>query len=105
MFVYDFGFKVGASGSSVEEFAKLIVAGACRGDPYVKYPGWYDIFLLYRVFAPNILQWTFRMLFAHQGARKTSFIGTGRPLLETSPSSSPQRLGAPIVMQDLQKME
>ncbi|XP_018630907.1 11-beta-hydroxysteroid dehydrogenase B-like isoform X2 [Nicotiana tomentosiformis] len=97
--------EVGASGSSVEEFAKLIVAGACRGDPYVKYPGWYDIFLLYRVFAPNILQWTFRMLFAHQGARKTSFIGTGRPLLETSPSSSPQRLGAPIVMQDLQKME
>ncbi|XP_009797377.1 11-beta-hydroxysteroid dehydrogenase B-like isoform X1 [Nicotiana tabacum] len=104
--------EVRASGSSVEEFAKLIVAGACRGDPYVKYPGWYDIFLLYRVFAPNVLQWTFRMLFAHQGARRTSFIGTARPLRETSPSSSPspassspQRLGGPIVMQDLQRLE
>ncbi|KAK4375303.1 hypothetical protein RND71_005980 [Anisodus tanguticus] len=79
-----FSFKVHASGSSVEDFAKLIVSGACRGDPYVKYPSWYDIFLLYRVFTPNVLQWTFRMLLANQGARRTSLIGTGRPLLESS---------------------
>ncbi|PHT94462.1 11-beta-hydroxysteroid dehydrogenase-like 5 [Capsicum annuum] len=76
--------EVHASGSSVEDFAKLIVSGACRGDPYVKYPSWYDIFLLYRVFTPNVLQWTFRMLLSSQSARRTSLIGTGRPLLESS---------------------
>lgn len=84
-----FSFKVHASGSSVEDFAKLIVSGACRGDPYVKYPSWYDIFLLYRVFTPNVLQWTFRLLLSNQSVRKTSLIGTGRPLLE---SSSPPRM-------------
>ncbi|OIT40622.1 PREDICTED: 11-beta-hydroxysteroid dehydrogenase-like 5 [Nicotiana attenuata] len=84
--------EVHASGSSVEDFAKLIVSGACRGDPYVKYPSWHDIFLLYRVFTPNVLQWTFRMVLADQGARRTSFIGTGRPLLE---STSPRRQPLP----------
>lgn len=82
--LFAFSFKVQASGSSVEDFAKLIVSGACRGDPYVKYPSWYDIFLLYRVFTPNVLQWTFRMLLSNQSARRTSLIGTGRPLLESS---------------------
>lgn len=63
-----------------EEFAKLIVGGACRGDPYVKYPSWYDIFFLYRVFAPKLLFWTFHFLLKTGGARHTSFIGTGRPI-------------------------
>lgn len=78
-------FKVNASNGAVEEFAKLIVSGACRGDSYVKYPSWYDIFLLYRVFAPNVLKWTFSFLFTTQGVRRTSLVGTGRPLLEGSP--------------------
>ncbi|KZV37330.1 11-beta-hydroxysteroid dehydrogenase-like 5 [Dorcoceras hygrometricum] len=83
--------EVHVSGGPVEEFAKLIVAGACRGDPYVKYPSWYDIFFLYRVFAPKVLYWTFSFLLTTAGARKTSFIGTGRPLLEGSPSRFPAR--------------
>ncbi|KAM5575104.1 11-beta-hydroxysteroid dehydrogenase B [Rosa sericea] len=73
--------EVHASGGPVEDFARLIVAGACRGDAYVKYPSWYDIFLLYRVFAPNILNWTFRMILPIHGTRRTSLIGTGRPIL------------------------
>ncbi|KAK6937976.1 Short-chain dehydrogenase/reductase SDR, partial [Dillenia turbinata] len=80
--------EVNAFGGPIEQFAKLIVAGACRGDAYVKYPSWYDIFLLYRVFAPNILQWTFRLLFASYDARRsTSLVGVGRPhqLEDTSP--------------------
>ncbi|KAA8528010.1 hypothetical protein F0562_035121 [Nyssa sinensis] len=77
--------EVHAFGGPVEEFAKLIVAGACRGDAYVKFPSWYDIFLLYRVFAPNVLNWTFRMLFVNHGAKRASPIGTGIPLLEGSP--------------------
>ncbi|KAL0326417.1 UNVERIFIED_CONTAM: 11-beta-hydroxysteroid dehydrogenase-like 5 [Sesamum radiatum] len=80
--------EIHVTGGPVEEFAKQIVSGACRGDPYVKYPSWYDIFFLYRVFAPKVLDWTFRFLLTNGGARRTSFIGTGRPLLETS---SPRR--------------
>lgn len=64
----------------MEDFARLIVAGACRGDAYVKYPSWYDIFLLYRVFAPNILNWTFRLILPTQSTRRTSLVGTGRPI-------------------------
>ncbi|PIN01625.1 putative dehydrogenase [Handroanthus impetiginosus] len=80
--------EVHVSGGPVEEFAKLIVSGACRGDPYVKYPSWYDVFFLYRVFAPKVLYWTFHFLFTNGGAGRTSFIGTGRPLLE---GASPRR--------------
>ncbi|XP_072973899.1 11-beta-hydroxysteroid dehydrogenase B [Typha angustifolia] len=78
--------EVPLTGGHVEEFAKMMVAGACRGDAYVKHPSWYDIFLLYRVLAPDVLGWTFRLLLSTQGARKPSQIGTGRPLLlEASP--------------------
>lgn len=66
----------------MEEFARLIVSGACRGDAYVKYPSWYDVFLLYRVFAPNILRWTSHLLLSPHGTRKASLVGTGRPLYE-----------------------
>ncbi|GAV79562.1 adh_short domain-containing protein [Cephalotus follicularis] len=82
--------EVNATGGAVEEFARLIVAGACRGDNYVKFPSWYDIFLLYRVFAPNVLGWTFRLLLAtHHPAPTTSLVPTGRPLLE---GASPRKL-------------
>ncbi|XP_058097640.1 11-beta-hydroxysteroid dehydrogenase B [Magnolia sinica] len=81
--------EVPVIGSHVEEYARMIVAGACRGDAYVKLPSWYDIFLLYRVFAPDVLGWTFGLLFSNHGARKKSLVGTGRPLLETS---SPRKL-------------
>ncbi|KAE8666411.1 hypothetical protein F3Y22_tig00112498pilonHSYRG00060 [Hibiscus syriacus] len=41
--------KVQASGGPVEEFVRLIVSVACRGDAYVKYPSWHDSFLLFRM--------------------------------------------------------
>ncbi|KAI4324248.1 hypothetical protein L6164_023802 [Bauhinia variegata] len=75
--------EVHVMGGPVEEFARLIVSGACRGDAYVKFPSWYDIFLLYRVFAPNVLSWAFRLLISPQGARRTSsLLGTGRSTME-----------------------
>ncbi|XP_022973981.1 11-beta-hydroxysteroid dehydrogenase-like 5 [Cucurbita maxima] len=80
--------EVHVTGGPVEEFAKLIVSGACRGNIYVKYPSWYDIFLLYRMFAPNILNWTFRLLLSSNGSRKTSLVGTGMPVYEASGSGS-----------------
>ncbi|XP_059451231.1 11-beta-hydroxysteroid dehydrogenase-like 5, partial [Corylus avellana] len=72
--------EVHVSGGSMEEYARLIVSGACKGESYVKFPSWYDIFLLYRFFAPNVLNWTLRILLSSHGARKTSLVGTGRPL-------------------------
>ncbi|XP_024972499.1 11-beta-hydroxysteroid dehydrogenase-like 5 [Cynara cardunculus var. scolymus] len=82
--------EVQASGGPVEEFAKLIVSAAVQGNAHVKFPSWYDVFLLYRVFAPDVLTWTFRLLLSHQGMRTTSYIGTGRSVLETP--SPPRRL-------------
>lgn len=90
--------KVHVSGGPVEEFAKLIVSGACRGDPYVKYPSWYDIFFMYRVFAPKVLFWTFQFLLTNGSTRRTSFIGTGRPLLlEGSPTPPRRSIATPSV--------
>ncbi|KAI3807094.1 hypothetical protein L1987_23016 [Smallanthus sonchifolius] len=88
--------EIQASGSPVEEFAKLIVSAAVRGNAHVKFPSWYDVFLLYRVFAPDVLAWTFRILLSPQGMRTTSFIGTGgKPVLE-SPSPPKRSLtGSP----------
>lgn len=82
------------SGGYVEEFARLIVSGACRGDAYVKCPNWYDVFFVYRVFAPKVLSWTFRVLLAMHGTRRSSPLmpGAGKgmqPLLE---GSSPRKL-------------
>ncbi|KAK2371991.1 11beta-hydroxysteroid dehydrogenase [Trifolium repens] len=83
------------SGGAVEEFARLIVSGACRGDAYVKFPSWYDVFLLYRVFAPNVLNWAFRLLISPQGTRRiSSYIGTGRSLDNVTGSmGSPSHTG------------
>lgn len=101
-----FWVKVHAADRKVEAFARLIVSGACRGDAYVKYPSWYDVFLLYRVFVPNILNWTFRLLLSNNGARRTSLVGTGRPLPEGSPRkllTSPFNFSqAPLQQQPLQ---
>ncbi|CAL1409858.1 unnamed protein product [Linum trigynum] len=82
--------EVNGSGSPLEDYAKRIVSGACRGDHYVKCPSWYDIFLIYRYFAPGVLNWTLRQLLASHGARRTSLMGTGRPLLLESGTSSPR---------------
>ncbi|CAI0556533.1 unnamed protein product [Linum tenue] len=85
-----YGIQVNGSGSPLEDYAKRIVSGACRGDHYVKCPSWYDIFLIYRYFAPGVLNWTLRQLLASHGARRTSLMGTGRPLLLESGTSSPR---------------
>ncbi|KGN52682.1 11-beta-hydroxysteroid dehydrogenase-like 5 [Cucumis sativus] len=86
--------EVHVAGGPVEEFAKLIVSGACRGNTYVKYPSWYDVFLLYRMFAPNVLNWTFRFLLSANGSRRTSLVGTGMPVYEGSASGRPVLEGA-----------
>ncbi|KAL0675113.1 hypothetical protein Bca4012_003094 [Brassica carinata] len=79
--------EVPANGGPLEEFAKMIVAGACRGDAYVKFPNWYDVFLLYRVFTPNVLRWTFKLLLSSEGSRQSSLVGVGQGLPPEESSS------------------
>ncbi|GAB4844195.1 11-beta-hydroxysteroid dehydrogenase B [Ancistrocladus abbreviatus] len=81
--------EVQAYSGPVKEYAKLIVYGACRGDPYVKYPNWYDTFLLYRVFAPKVIGWTLKLLLGTQNGRRAFLVGAGRALLEASPPRKP----------------
>lgn len=87
--------QVSLSSGHVEEFARMMVAGACRGDTYVRYPTWYNTFLLYRVFVPDVLGWTFRLLLSSSGPRRHSLlpdasIAAGRPfLLEGPPVRKP----------------
>ncbi|KAL8143346.1 hypothetical protein V2J09_016378 [Rumex salicifolius] len=88
--------EISAAGGAVQEFARLMVEGACRGDSYIKYPRWYDSFLLYRAFAPKVLNWTLRLLIspnasaAIDGGRRISHLGTARPML--AHSITPQQL-------------
>ncbi|XVE60699.1 hypothetical protein DITRI_Ditri05aG0148900 [Diplodiscus trichospermus] len=104
--------EVRVTGGPVEEFARLIVSGACQGDACVKYPSWHDTFLLYRVFAPNVLDWTLRLLLSTHGHRRTSMVGVGKPLTEGSgrhvlEDTSPRELPTgPLTFSQLQqKME
>jgi short-subunit dehydrogenase len=48
---------------SVSECAHAAVKGVIRGSHYVTVPFYYTIFLLYRVFAPEVLKWAFRLVF------------------------------------------
>ncbi|KAK1276768.1 11-beta-hydroxysteroid dehydrogenase-like 5 [Acorus gramineus] len=88
--------EVPVIGGDIEEYARLIVAGACRGDEYVKFPSFYDVFLMYKVFAPEVLGWTFRLLLSSYGtARRASLIGTGRPPMYLKPAMPPKPLTPP----------
>lgn len=55
-----------------ETCAKAIMDGAVKGKRYVQVPSWYNIFTLYRVFAPEVLDWMYRLLYV----KKTSPNGT-----------------------------
>ncbi|KAF3782111.1 11-beta-hydroxysteroid dehydrogenase-like 5 [Nymphaea thermarum] len=88
--------EVTVTGKHVQEYARQIVNGACRGEPYVKPANWYNIFLLYKVFAPDVLGWTFRLLFLDLGGaaaaqRKISPLPLGATRLTepTSPRKPP----------------
>lgn len=46
-----------------EECAKAAVDGVVRGYDYVTVPFFYSVFLLYRVFAPEVLEWIFHLFY------------------------------------------
>ncbi|KAL5717370.1 11beta-hydroxysteroid dehydrogenase [Ranunculus cassubicifolius] len=48
---------------SASECAKVIMDGVRRGDRYVTDPSWYGIFYVCKVFAPEIVEWVFRVMY------------------------------------------
>ncbi|OWM68643.1 11-beta-hydroxysteroid dehydrogenase 1B-like [Punica granatum] len=47
---------------SVKVAAEKIVNGACRGDGYLSEPGWIKASMYWKVFCPEILEWSNRLL-------------------------------------------
>ncbi|KAF8757474.1 hypothetical protein HU200_010998 [Digitaria exilis] len=91
-------------GGHVQAYARALVGGACRGDAYVKRPRWYDVFLVFRVLAPDVLAWTFRLLLSTAADSTTPAAARRppptallpapplRPLLEYQPAPSTTRV-------------
>ncbi|XP_037438781.1 11-beta-hydroxysteroid dehydrogenase B-like [Triticum dicoccoides] len=75
-------------GQAVEAYARAVVDGACRGDARVRRPGWYDVFHVFRAFAPDVLGWTFRLLLSTAPAPPT-VAGSGRRALVVAPVGAP----------------
>lgn len=47
----------------VEECAKAIVNGACRGERYVTVPSWFKVTYLWKVFCPEVVEWILRLFY------------------------------------------
>ncbi|KAK4351113.1 hypothetical protein RND71_030426 [Anisodus tanguticus] len=46
----------------VEDCAKAIVNGACRGERYITVPAWFRVTYLWKVFCPEVVEWILRLL-------------------------------------------
>ncbi|KAI5054532.1 hypothetical protein GOP47_0027665 [Adiantum capillus-veneris] len=49
-----------------ENCAKAMVLGALKGKRYVQVPAWFNVFILYRVFAPELIDWMYRFLYVEK---------------------------------------
>lgn len=52
-----------------ENCAKAMVQGALKGKRYVQVPAWYKILVLYRIFAPEIIDWLYRLLYVEKSPK------------------------------------
>ncbi|WCJ36296.1 11-beta-hydroxysteroid dehydrogenase [Euphorbia peplus] len=48
---------------SASDCAKSIVRSACRGDKYLIEPQWFSSFMTFKAFAPDILEWCYRLFY------------------------------------------
>ncbi|KAJ7531368.1 hypothetical protein O6H91_14G041600 [Diphasiastrum complanatum] len=67
-----------------EECAKAMVSGVLKGRRYVIVPFWYSVFLLYRLLAPELLEWSYRLLFVAKAPGSDT--PPSKILLETTPA-------------------
>jgi len=52
--------------------ARAMVQAACQGERYLTVPAWFRAMYLWRVFAPEIVETCYRLLYMHgHGARQT----------------------------------
>lgn len=49
--------------AAAEGCARSIVDGACRGDRYLTVPSWFRTTYLWKVFCPELIEWSSRLLF------------------------------------------
>ncbi|KAF3655050.1 11-beta-hydroxysteroid dehydrogenase 1A [Capsicum annuum] len=47
----------------VEDCAKSIVDGSCRGKRYITVPGWFRVTYLWQVFCPEVVEWLLRLFY------------------------------------------
>ncbi|EHA8589640.1 putative 11-beta-hydroxysteroid dehydrogenase [Cocos nucifera] len=55
-----------------EDCAKAIVDSACRGDRYATEPSWFKMLYLWRVFAPEVLDWLYHFVYVTKPGTPTS---------------------------------
>lgn len=55
-----------------ENCAKAMVDAVCRGDRYLTIPMWFRVIYLWRVFAPEVPEWCYRMLYMTQPGHPAS---------------------------------
>jgi len=64
-----------------EDCAKAIVDAACRGDRYVTQPAWFRGLYLLRVFAPELMEWWFRVMYV-TGPGKSDMDAPSKKILD-----------------------
>ncbi|KAL2492213.1 11-beta-hydroxysteroid dehydrogenase 1A [Abeliophyllum distichum] len=47
----------------VESCARGIVSSACKGEKYVTEPAWFRVTFLWKIFCPEVIEWTYRLLY------------------------------------------
>ncbi|KAJ4843087.1 hypothetical protein Tsubulata_019150 [Turnera subulata] len=43
--------------------AKAIVNSACRGDKYLTEPTWFNVFWMWKMFCPGVIEWAYRLFY------------------------------------------
>ncbi|CAA2964063.1 11-beta-hydroxysteroid dehydrogenase 1B-like [Olea europaea subsp. europaea] len=60
----------------VESCARGIVSSACKGERYVTEPAWFRATFLWKIFCPEVIEWTYRLLYiTHPGESPKDAIG------------------------------
>ncbi|XP_022858506.1 11-beta-hydroxysteroid dehydrogenase 1B-like [Olea europaea var. sylvestris] len=60
----------------VESCARGIVSSACKGERYVTEPAWFRATFLWKIFCPEVIEWTYRLLYiTHPGESPKDAVG------------------------------
>ncbi|XP_065875698.1 11-beta-hydroxysteroid dehydrogenase A-like [Euphorbia lathyris] len=68
---------------TASECAKSIVRSACRGDKYLIEPQWFSSFMTWKAFAPDIVEWCYRVFYL-SGPDEPAIEAPSKTLLDLS---------------------